>query len=62
MPPAIFIPSPNVTANHQEKNARVLTDKDGAVLILEQDCTPEKIYGEIMNVLLSDGQDYKSEK
>ena len=24
--------------------------------------TPEKIYGEIMNVLLSDGQDYKSEK
>jgi len=23
---------------------------------------PEKIYGEIMNVLLSDGQDYKSEK
>ena len=49
--PAIFIPSPNVTANHQEKNARVLTDKDGAVLVLEKDCTPEKMYSEIKALL-----------
>ena len=49
--PAIFIPSPNVTANHQEKNARVLTDKDGAILVLEKDCTPEKMYQEIKALL-----------
>ncbi len=49
--PAIFIPSPNVTANHQEKNARVLTDKGGAVLVLESECTPEKMYGEITALL-----------
>lgn len=51
--PAILIPSPNVTDNHQEKNARVLSSRGGAVLMLEKDCTPEAIYGEI-NVLLSD--------
>ena len=49
--PAIFVPSPNVTANHQEKNARVLTDQGGAVLLLEKDCTPEKMYAEIKGLL-----------
>ena len=49
--PAIFIPSPNVTANHQEKNARVLSDKDGAVLMLESECTPEKMYAQIKALL-----------
>ena len=51
--PSILIPSPNVTANHQEKNARVLSDRDAAVLVLEKDCTPEKIFAEI-NALLAD--------
>ena len=49
--PSILIPSPNVTANHQEKNARVLSDRDAAVLVLEKDCTPEKIYEEIKGLL-----------
>jgi UDP-N-acetylglucosamine--N-acetylmuramyl-(pentapeptide) pyrophosphoryl-undecaprenol N-acetylglucosamine transferase len=49
--PSILIPSPNVTANHQEKNARVLSDADAAVLVLEKDCTPEKIYQEITALL-----------
>ena len=49
--PSILIPSPNVTANHQEKNARVLSDRDAAVLVLEKDCTPEKIYQEITALL-----------
>ena len=49
--PSILIPSPNVTANHQEKNARVLSDADAAVLVLEKDCTPEKIYEEITALL-----------
>lgn len=51
--PAILIPSPNVTANHQEKNARVLSEQGGAVLVLEKECTPERIYSEI-NALLAD--------
>lgn len=51
--PCILIPSPNVTANHQEKNARALEAQGGAVVILEQDCTPERLYQEI-NALLGD--------
>jgi len=49
--PSILIPSPNVAENHQEKNARVLSDKDASVLILEKDCTPEKLYQEITALL-----------
>ncbi|MBQ6720458.1 MAG: undecaprenyldiphospho-muramoylpentapeptide beta-N-acetylglucosaminyltransferase [Oscillospiraceae bacterium] len=51
--PCILIPSPNVTNNHQEKNARVLEAGGGAVVVLEKDCTPEKIY-EIVKQLLAD--------
>ena len=51
--PDILIPSPNVTNNHQEKNAHVLSDRDAAVLVLEKDCSPEKIFEQI-NSLLSD--------
>ena len=51
--PCILIPSPNVTNNHQEKNARVLEEAGGAVVVLEKDCTPEKMYT-IVNDLLVD--------
>lgn len=34
---AIFVPSPNVTHNHQEYNARALSDSGAAVTILEKD-------------------------
>lgn len=51
--PCILIPSPNVTNNHQEKNARVLENRGGAVVIVERDCTPEKVYAEI-NRLMAD--------
>ena len=33
---AILIPSPNVTGNHQYKNAKVLADGDGAILLEEE--------------------------
>ncbi len=49
--PCILIPSPNVTANHQEKNARLLESGGGAVVILEKDCTPETLYGQIRSIL-----------
>ena len=54
--PSILIPSPNVTANHQEKNARVLSDRDAAVLVLEKDCTPERIYQEITTLLADEAR------
>ena len=40
---AIIIPSPNVTDNHQYKNAKVLADGGAAILIEEKDLTPESI-------------------
>ena len=49
--PCILIPSPNVTDNHQEKNARVLSDKGGAVLLLEKECTAQRLYEEICGLL-----------
>ncbi len=49
--PAILIPSPNVTDNHQEKNASVLSNNGGAVLLLEKECTPQRLYDEIMALL-----------
>ena len=49
--PAILIPSPNVTDNHQEKNARVLADRGGAVLLLEKDCTAQALYDTVKTLL-----------
>lgn len=37
--PAILIPSPNVTDNHQYKNAKVLADAGAAMLISEEELT-----------------------
>lgn len=42
--PAILVPSPNVTANHQEKNARVLSDQGAAVLLREGDCVEDTLF------------------
>ena len=57
--PSILIPSPNVSDNHQEKNARALSDKGGAVLMLEKDATPEKLLQEIL-ALLADKARYNN--
>ena len=52
--PCILIPSPNVTDNHQEKNARALSDKGAAVLLLEKECTAQRLFDEINALLDSD--------
>ncbi len=52
--PSILIPSPNVTANHQEKNARVLEAGGGALVLLEKDCTPQTLYDMIRQLLADD--------
>ena len=49
--PCILIPSPNVTNNHQEKNARVLEAGGGAVVVLEKDCTPEGMYALVKELM-----------
>ncbi len=49
--PCVLIPSPNVTDNHQEKNARVLSEKGGAVLLLESDCTAQTLYEQVSAIL-----------
>ena len=49
--PCILIPSPNVTNNHQEKNARVLESGNGAVVLLEKDCTAQRVYKEIRDLM-----------
>jgi len=54
--PCILIPSPNVTDNHQEKNARALSDKGAAVLLLESECNAERLMEEINALLESDGR------
>lgn len=54
--PCILIPSPNVTNNHQEKNARVLEERGGAVVVLEPDCTAEKMYDLIRELLADDSR------
>jgi UDP-N-acetylglucosamine--N-acetylmuramyl-(pentapeptide) pyrophosphoryl-undecaprenol N-acetylglucosamine transferase len=53
--PCILIPSPNVTNNHQEKNARVLEKRGAAIVVCEPDCTAEGIF-QILTDLLPNKQ------
>ena len=54
--PCILIPSPNVTNNHQEKNARILADRGAATLLLEPECTAERLMKEIENLVYDAGK------
>ena len=48
--PVIFIPSPNVAEDHQTKNAKAIVDKNGAILIKENelDFTFETIFSNLI--------------
>jgi UDP-N-acetylglucosamine--N-acetylmuramyl-(pentapeptide) pyrophosphoryl-undecaprenol N-acetylglucosamine transferase len=48
--PAILIPSPNVTHNHQYYNARSLSDRGGALLLEEKDLSAGKLYEMILDL------------
>ena len=48
-----MVPSPNVTDNHQEKNARVLEKHGAAIVLRESECSGETIY-ETAKAVLSD--------
>ncbi|WHX42187.1 undecaprenyldiphospho-muramoylpentapeptide beta-N-acetylglucosaminyltransferase [Mesobacillus sp. AQ2] len=49
--PSILIPSPYVTDNHQEKNARALSENGAARLLLEKDLTGPKLVESIDQIL-----------
>lgn len=57
--PCILIPSPNVTDNHQEKNARVLERNGAAEVILEADCTAQVLMEHITELLENQDQKQK---
>lgn len=47
---AIFVPSPNVTDNHQYYNAKAVSDKGGAYLIEENDKTIDEVINKLSNL------------
>ena len=49
--PCIIVPSPNVTDNHQEKNARVLERNGAALVIREADCDGDVLYEKVRELL-----------
>lgn len=49
--PAILVPSPNVTNNHQEKNARVLEQAGGAVVLTEPGLTSEVLSRTVLELI-----------
>ncbi len=59
--PAVMIPSPHVTHNHQEKNANVLGNNGSAVVIKEKELTSDILLSTI-DSLINDDKKLKSMK
>lgn len=51
--PAIFIPSPNVTADHQYHNAKAVADVGGAVIVRESENTTTEVIKEVTSLMNS---------
>ena len=49
--PSILVPSPNVTNNHQEANARELEEAGASRMILEKDLTAEALFARIEEIM-----------
>ena len=49
--PCVLVPSPNVTNNHQEKNARVLEHHGAAVVLLEGSTDGAALYRQVKDLL-----------
>ena len=52
--PAILVPSPYVTNNHQEKNARALEAGGGAEVLLEKDASGQALFQSAARLLRED--------
>lgn len=48
--PSILIPSPNVSGNHQHKNAKSLADVGAAILLSEEDLTVENLTSAVLKL------------
>lgn len=49
--PSVLIPSPNVTNNHQEANARQLEREGAAIVILEKDLTGQLLMDSVQKII-----------
>ncbi|WP_339311044.1 undecaprenyldiphospho-muramoylpentapeptide beta-N-acetylglucosaminyltransferase [Paenibacillus sp. FSL M7-0896] len=52
--PSVLIPSPNVTNNHQEANARALEGEGAAVVLLEKDLSGEALFTAVQKIIGAD--------
>lgn len=52
--PALIVPSPYVTNNHQEKNARVLERAGGACVLLEDEASGQALFQKACEILRDD--------
>lgn len=52
--PSILVPSPYVTNNHQEKNARALSDNGAAVIKLEKEMSGSVLLEEVDSLMLDE--------
>ncbi len=61
--PSVLIPSPNVTNNHQEYNARALSDNGAAITICEKDFNIETLTKAVYSVVYDENKaDLMSQK
>jgi UDP-N-acetylglucosamine--N-acetylmuramyl-(pentapeptide) pyrophosphoryl-undecaprenol N-acetylglucosamine transferase len=49
--PAILVPFPYASENHQEYNARSLVNRQAAVMILDRDLTGDRLWAEVLSLL-----------
>jgi len=54
--PAVLVPSPYVTGNHQEENALALVQGGGAVMLREGECTSDILYDTVTGLLAKPGR------
>ena len=59
--PALIVPSPYVTNNHQEKNARALEEVGGAEVLLESDSSGQTMFQAACAILRDDARRTKME-
>ena len=60
--PALIVPSPYVTNNHQEKNARALEEAGGAAVLLEKDSSGQAMFQAACGILHDDAKRASMEK
>ncbi|MGG7380578.1 UDP-N-acetylglucosamine--N-acetylmuramyl-(pentapeptide) pyrophosphoryl-undecaprenol N-acetylglucosamine transferase, partial [Escherichia coli] len=51
--PAILVPYPHATADHQTQNARWMADRGAAVVIADAELTPQRLRAEV-DALMAD--------